>query len=109
TEFWNFGGPTTAIKSAVIQLHDETKYGDPFVIAADVGQGRVVAIMTTAGKDWNNWGGGSAATPLYPGFIWETQNYLTSQASDAALKVGMPIEISVAKEDAILKRKITRH
>jgi hypothetical protein len=109
TEFWNYGGAVVPLRNAAIQLHDECKYGDPFVVAANVGHGRVVAVMTTAGKDWNNWGGGSSATPLYPGFIWELQNYLTSQESDSALKVGQPIEISAVKEDAQVKRKVTRY
>ena len=108
-EFWSYGGAVVSLRNAVVQLHDECKYGDPFVVAANVGQGRVVAVMTTAGKDWNNWGGGSAATPLYPGFIWELQNYLTSQESDSALKVGQPIEISMVKEDSQAKRQVTRY
>jgi hypothetical protein len=99
TEFWTSSDPKVqALYRAVVRLHDEAKYGDAFVIGAQFGKGRVVAVMTTAGKDWNNWGGGSAATPLYPGFIWETQNYLSGQGSESNLKVGAPVEIVVDTE-----------
>ena len=94
TEFWNSTDPKVqALRREVVRLRDDAKYGDAFVIGGHFGKGRVVAVMTTAGKDWNNWGGGSAATPLYPGFIWETQNYLSGQGSESNLKVGAPVEI----------------
>src|SRR5207253_2944054 len=84
TEFWTSSDPKVqALRRQVVQLHDEAKYGDAFVIGGQFGKGRVVAVMTTAGKDWNNWGGGSAPTPLYPLFIWELQNYLSSQGSES--------------------------
>ena len=99
TEFWTSSDPKIeALHRAVVRLHDEAKYGDAFVIGAQFGKGRVVAVMTTAGKEWNNWGGGSAATPLYPGFIWETQNFLSGQGSEANLSVGTPVKIEVDAE-----------
>jgi hypothetical protein len=99
TEFWSKNDlKIEALRRAVVRLHDEAKYGDAFVIGAQFGKGRVVACMTTAGKEWNNWGGGSAATPLYPGFIWETQNFLSGQGSEANLSVGTPVKVEVDAE-----------
>jgi hypothetical protein len=96
TEFWSNTDPKVqALRRAVVRLRDEARYGDVFVVGGNFGKGRVVAVMTTAGKDWNNWGGGSLATPLYPGFIWETQNFLSSQGGEGNLTVGAPIAITV--------------
>jgi hypothetical protein len=111
TEFWTSTDPKVqALRRQVTRLHDECKYGDAFVIGGHFGKGRVVAVMTTAGKDWNNWGGGSAATPLYPGFIWETQNFLSGQGGESNLTVGSPVEISVDAEQFKQGRqlKVTR-
>jgi hypothetical protein len=99
TEFWNSSDPKVqAVKADVLRLRDEARYGDVLVAGGNFGKGRVVAVMTTAGKDWNNWGGGSLATTLYPVFVWEMQNFLSAQGSGANLAVGAPVEITVDAE-----------
>jgi hypothetical protein len=113
TEFWTSSDPKVqALRRQVVRLHDEAKYGDPFVIGSHFGKGRVVAVMSTAGKDWNNWGGGSPATSLYPLFIWELQNYLSAQSSESNLSVGAPVEVTIDPEPFKQKRnsqlKVTR-
>jgi hypothetical protein len=113
TEFWTAADPKVqALRRMVVRLHDEAKYGDAFVIGGHFGKGRVVACMTTAGKDWNNWGGGSAPTPLYPLFVWELQNYLSGQGSESNLTVGTPVELTIDPEPVKAKRggqlKMTR-
>ncbi len=113
TEFWTSSDPKVqALRRQVVRLHDEAKYGDAFVIGQQFGKGRVVACMTSAGKDWNNWGGGSAPTPLYPLFIWETQNFLSGQGSESNLTVGSPVEITIDPKPLLEKRngqlKVTR-
>ena len=96
TEFWTSSDPKVqTLRRQVERLHDEAKYGDAFVIGGQFGKGRVVAVMTTAGKDWNNWAGGSDASLVYQPFIWETVNYLSSQGSDANLTVGTRVHIDV--------------
>jgi hypothetical protein len=106
TEFWTSTDPKVqALRRDVVRLHDECKYGDAFVIGAQVGKGRVLAVMTTAGKEWNNWGGGSSATPLYPGFIWEMQNFLSGQGGEANLTVGSPVEITVDADQVRAQHK----
>ncbi len=89
TEFWaNSDDKVLALKGSLERLRAQVNYGDPFVVAQSFGKGKVVAIMSTAGKDWNDWGGGSAASILYAPFIWELQNYLSSSGTDANLTVG---------------------
>jgi hypothetical protein len=100
TEFWESGGKSEirTLKKEIIDLRDQVRYGDPFIVAKSFGKGRVVAVMTTAGKDWNDWGGGSLASVVYEPFIWELQYYLSSLASEANMTVGTPIQISVDPE-----------
>jgi hypothetical protein len=74
------------------------RYGDPFIVGHQFGKGRVVAVMSTAGKDWNDWAGGSQSTFIYQPFIWEMQNWLSSQSSEGNLTVGTPVEITVDPE-----------
>ena len=50
-------------------LRDSVNYGDPFIITRISARGRRSSIMSTAGKDWNNWGGGSMSQVLYPMFV----------------------------------------
>ena len=105
TEFWS---TTTypkigTLRKDAVDLRDQAKYGDPFVVARQFGKGKVVAVMTSAGKEWNEWGGGSDAAVLYQPFIWETQNYLSSQAQDANLTVGTPVQVAV--DPALFKQK----
>jgi hypothetical protein len=97
TAFW-MGAPDPKIQSLrqdIKALSDLVKYGDPFVVAQRFGKGRVVAVMSTAGKAWNDWAGGCGASFVYPPFIWEMQNYLSSQAADADLAVGTPVKLEV--------------
>jgi hypothetical protein len=97
TEFWSH--PLVGrLKKDVVDLRDQAKYGDPFIIAGTFGKGKVVAVMTTAGKEWNAWGGGCDATVLYEPFIWEMQNYLSSQGSDSGLTVGTPVQVAIDPE-----------
>jgi hypothetical protein len=99
TEFWASPDPKVqAVRREVATLRDQTQYGDPFVVAGKFGKGKVVAVMTTAGKDWNDFGGGSLSSVLYQPFIWETQNYLSSQGSEGNLAVGTPVNVVVEGE-----------
>ena len=98
-KFWNNSDPKIrSLKAEVESLRDEVKYGDPFVMTRTFGKGKVVAVMTTAGKAWTDWPGGSIGTLTYPPFIWEMQNYLASQGSETNLTVGTPVEIKVETE-----------
>jgi hypothetical protein len=99
TEFWAQSEPKIAsLKKDIERLRDEVRFGDPLIVAAEHGKGRVIAVMTTAGKEWNDWAGGSTATLIYQPFIWETQNWLSSPGSDGILTVGSPVSISMEAE-----------
>jgi hypothetical protein len=96
TEFWSYPDPKiSTLRKEVLDLRDQAKYGDPFIIAGSFGKGKVVAVMTSAGKEWNDWGGGSDAAVLYQPFIWELQNHRSSQGSESGLTVGTPVQVTV--------------
>jgi hypothetical protein len=114
TEFWSYPDPKVAtLRKDAIDLRDQAKYGDPFIIGGTFGKGKVVAVMTTAGKEWNEWGGGSDASVLYQPFVWELQNYLSSQGSESNLTVGTPVEITfdpdLFKQKGTGQLKMTRY
>lgn len=99
TEFWSTGDPkVTTLRDDLIKLRDQVRYGDPLVVAGNYGKGKVVAVMTTAGKEWNDWGGGSEATLIYQPFLWETQNYISSQSSEENLTVGASVGVALEAE-----------
>lgn len=88
-EFWASADPKIgSLRDEFTKLRDQVRYGDPLIVASQFGKGKVVAVMTTAGKDWNDWAGGSEATLLYPAFIFEAQNYLSSQSAEDNPTVG---------------------
>jgi hypothetical protein len=99
TMLWDNSDPNVrSLRKALEDLREEVRYGDPFVVTKNYHKGKVVAVMSTAGKDWNDWAGGSAASILYAPFIWELQNYLSSSGADANLTLGTDLEFSVAAE-----------
>ena len=111
TEFWaSSNDKVQSLKRELTNLRDQVSYGDAFIVAQNFGKGKVVAVMSTAGKDWNDWAGGSAASVLYPTFVWEMQNYLTSQGSEANLSVGANIELALdAEQFKGAQLKMIRH
>jgi hypothetical protein len=68
-----------ALHVELVRLRLETRNGDPLVVVKTFGKGRVLAVMTTAGKEWNNWGGGSPGVFTYAPFIYESLLYLTGK------------------------------
>jgi hypothetical protein len=97
TAFWESSSnpKIDSLKKEVKALRDLVLFGDPFVVAQRYGKGRVVAVMSTAGKEWNDWGGGGEASVVYQPFIWEMQNWLSSQSAESDLTVGTPVKIDV--------------
>jgi hypothetical protein len=95
TEFWDLrDAAIQELKQEAVHLRKRLLYSSPVVVVKDVGRGRVVAWMTTAGKEWNSWAAGSTASPLYPSLIYELQNYLTGTSGDAGELVGSAITLS---------------
>ncbi len=99
SEFWTNPEPKVQLlRSQFTNLREQVQYGDAFVVARKFGKGKVVAYMSTAGKDWGDFAGGSASTVLYPVFIQETNNYLSSAGIEANLTVGAPVTVKVDAE-----------
>ena len=40
-------------------------YSHPMVLTSQFGQGRIIAVLTSAGKEWNDWAGGITGSVLY--------------------------------------------
>lgn len=74
------------------QVIAKLRNGAPLVIERRFGDGRVTAILTTAGSEWNNW----ARNPSFVVAMLEMQAHLTADAQpqDARL-VGQPIEFDL--------------
>lgn len=110
-EFWaNADANVQSMRRQLITLKEQVHYGDPFVIAQGFGKGKVVAVMSTAGKEWNDWPGGSASAVLYAPFVWEMQNYLSSPGGDANLTVGtnVPLVLDAGPFNA-MNLRLVRH
>ncbi|MEX0867948.1 MAG: BatA domain-containing protein [Pirellulales bacterium] len=70
--------------------------GAPLMIERKFGQGRAIAVLTTASPDWNNWGRGN---PTFVITMLELQSYLSAGRSfDGQLAVGSPLRIDFARE-----------
>jgi hypothetical protein len=102
TKFWIDGDPfVQALRRDLANLREEVNYGDPFIVVKHFGKGRVVAVMSTAGRktatgeEWNLWAGGSNAAKIYAPVIMEMQQFLSSQGSEANLSVGTNQTVSV--------------
>jgi len=94
TEFWQqTDANVQALRVRVEKFKEMVQYGDPLVVAGRYGKGRTVAFLTTAGKKWNDWAGGSPASVTYPVVMLELQKYLTSLDSEEIRTVGAPLEI----------------
>jgi len=67
--------------------------GAPLAVERSVGDGRVVAFLTTAAPTWNNW---ARNNPSFVVAMLELQAFLAGRpADDAARVVGTPIEIAL--------------
>jgi hypothetical protein len=78
TEFWK--SPNSSVQSLRERLdrfRQTIQYGDPLVVAKTFGRGRCVAFLTTAGRAWNDWAGGSPASVTYPVVMLDLQKYMT--------------------------------
>ncbi len=96
-EFWtaNPNPEITRLAKDAEALRRRLLYSHPIMVVSQLGNGRVVAVLTTAGKDWNDWAGGITGSVLYPAIMWEMQNYLASQSGEGSLIVGTPIRTEV--------------
>jgi hypothetical protein len=65
----------------------------PLVVARSFGDGRVVAVLTTAGRGWSDWAG----TLTFPILLQELQGYLTAgQTTELDAATGTPIDVRLS-------------
>jgi hypothetical protein len=83
-------------------LWNSVRYGSPLVLASKYNRGRVVTVLTTAGKDWNGW----PALASYVTALLEMHSYMTSLGEEANLTVGTAraLELDSAYYDRKYKR-----
>ncbi|HMC10433.1 MAG TPA: hypothetical protein VKH44_04050, partial [Pirellulaceae bacterium] len=93
-EFWE-QPELKNLRAEVTKFKETVQYGDPLVIGNKFGRGRVVAFLTTAGRSWNDWPGGSPASVTYPVVMLELHKYLTSVGADNDLTVGTPLDVTL--------------
>jgi hypothetical protein len=93
-EFWS-QADSQKLRGRIEQFHETVQLGDPLVVSRQYGKGRVLAFLTSAGRSWSDWAGGSFATPTYPVVMLELQKFLTSTGSESELMVGTPLSIQL--------------
>lgn len=102
-EFWA-NPKTSELKADTARLRDAVKFGDPLYLAKTLGRGRVTAMMTTAGEQWNDWATGPGR-PSYLPLIKEMENYLSGGGAEDNVLVGNPIDL---KLDAARYKDVVR-
>jgi len=76
-----------------VQVLAKLRNGDPFAIEKKFGDGRVVAIMTTAAPQWNS----MAFGPALPVMTLNMQSYLESaRRGETSRPVASPVELEIA-------------
>lgn len=74
-----------------VQVLARLRNGAPLVVEKRVGQGRVVAFLTTAAPTWNNW---ARDNPSFPVAMLELQAFLAGDPpADTQRRVGTPLEV----------------
>jgi hypothetical protein len=95
------------LRTRLERFKEMVQYGDPLIVAGRYGKGRVVAFLTTAGKKWNDWAGGSPASVTYPVVMLELQKFLSSVDTEADKIVGTPLQIEV--DSSRYEQKLRRY
>jgi aerotolerance regulator-like protein len=95
-EFWELtDSKIQDLKNRLEKLKEAVQYGDPLVVTSRFGKGRVVAFLTTAGRAWNDWAGGSPASVTYPVVMLELQKFLSSVDMEGDKTVGTALDIEL--------------
>ncbi len=77
-DFWKSPDANVrALLEDLIRLRHAARYGDPLIVGGRFGKGKVVAVLTSAGKQWTDFPAGCIASVIYLPFIWETLDFLT--------------------------------
>lgn len=75
------------------QIVCRLRNGEPLVLESRFGEGKVVAVLTTAAPDWNNW---AQDNPTYLAAMLSLQSHLGDRrAGDASVAVGSPLRVEI--------------
>jgi hypothetical protein len=91
-EFWNLPD-YQKLRGRIEKFRESVLLGDPLVITGDYGKGHVIAFMTSLGRSWTDWAGGSPASITFPAVMLEVQKYLTSAGGENNLTVGQALDL----------------
>lgn len=72
-----------------VRVLARVRNGDPLIVEHTYGKGRVVAVLTTAAPEWNNWG----RNPSFVVLALELQAYLGMPAEREEVLVGSPLRL----------------
>src|SRR5579863_7748551 len=79
-------------EDAAVQVLARLRNDAPLVVERKIGEGRVVAMLSTAAPEWNNWG----RNPSFVVALLELQSYLAGQGGhDQSRLVGTPIKLDL--------------
>jgi hypothetical protein len=73
-----------------VRVLARVRNGDPLIVERTYGKGRVVAVLTTASPEWNNWG----RNPSFVVLALELQAYLSKSWEGEELLVGSPLRLA---------------
>jgi hypothetical protein len=96
-EFW--ADPKQAdLKREASRLRDAVKFGDPFYLARDFGNGRVTLVTTTAGETWTDWPAERPGSASFAPVMKEMASYLSGAGTAANRTLGEPIVLTLDAE-----------
>jgi hypothetical protein len=75
-----------------VQVIAHLRNGAPLAVERRFGEGKVVAFLTTAAPDWNNW---ARNNPSFPVAMQELQAYLSREPADTSRLVGTPLVVKL--------------
>ncbi|MEZ6118644.1 MAG: BatA domain-containing protein [Pirellulaceae bacterium] len=79
-------------EQSTVQMAARLRNGDPLVVEQRLGDGRVVAFLTTVNPEWNNW----AREPSFVVVMLQMQSHLAAPLRDIAARyVGSPIQLQL--------------
>ncbi|MEX1039263.1 MAG: BatA domain-containing protein [Pirellulaceae bacterium] len=79
-----------------VEVLGSLRNGDPLVVERRLGEGRVVAVLTSLTPTWNSW----ATNPSFIVAMLELRAYLSpNRARDNELTVGQPLEFSLSADE----------
>jgi hypothetical protein len=92
------------LRTEIDDLWRAVRYGSPLMLSSKYNRGRVITVMTTAGKEWSGW----PALASYVSMLLEMHSYMTSLGEEGNLSVGTPrtLELDNAYYDG--SYKVTR-